>query len=37
MLFKGFACQDITSNPDNNGLPMEDNVVLEDWMINLLS
>ena len=37
ILFKGFACQDITSNPDNNGLPMEDNVVLEDWMINLLS
>ena len=37
ILFKGFACQDITPNEDNKGLPMEDNVVLEDWMINLLS
>lgn len=36
IVFKGFVYQNITPNPDNRGLPMEEKFVLEKWMIDKL-
>jgi len=36
IVFKGFGYQNITSNPNNDGLPMEKEFVLEQWMLDEL-
>lgn len=36
IVFKGFAYQNLTKNPENNGHPMEQEFILEQWMLNKL-
>jgi hypothetical protein len=36
LVFKGFVYQNVTSNPENDGHPMEQEFILEQWMLDRL-